>query len=226
MEHIPILTCSSSGIENINSSSGLRAYTSFSTEHILDIPTVSDRNCENNINILSQMLNNQNCSESVKQITGYISGWIARKLTKIIKCEICVDELYTNEKLWFHKLIAIRDMGGLCYASENLFSVCIKSETVIRSHLNENGTHFVNSHDIEKLKYNILKTFLKSNIFDSLLEHSKQQAPGFNHRINLIKAIIDKYITVRLHSAHKNNPEIKKLSKRQKRNKLNLFEGV
>lgn len=117
-------------------------------------------------------------------------------------------------------------MGGLCYASENVFSVCLKSETVIKSHLNENGTHFVNNHDIERLKCNILKTFLNSNIFDSLLEHSKHQAPLFNHRIHLIKTIIDKYTTVRLHSGHKNNPEIKKLSKRQKRNKLNLFEGV
>lgn len=98
MEHIPILRRSSSGIENINSSSGLPALDLEETENILDIPTTSDKNCENNVNILSEILNSENCSESVKQITGYISGWIARKLTKMIKCEICVDSLHTTKK--------------------------------------------------------------------------------------------------------------------------------
>ncbi|CAH2089890.1 unnamed protein product [Euphydryas editha] len=144
----------------------------------------------------------------------------------MIKCKIYVNSLYSTKEMWFHKLVTIRDMGGLCYASENLFSVCLKFETVIKPHLNKNSTHFVNNQVIERLKCNILKTFLNSNVFDSISEHSKDQAPAFNHRVHLIKTIIDKYTTVRLHSAYKNNPEIKKLSKRQKRNKLNLFEGV
>lgn len=131
------------------------------------------------------MLNIENCSESAKQITGYISGWIARKLTKTLKCETCINTLYTNNKLWFHKLVTIRDMGVFCY--ENLFFISLKSENTIKSHLNEKGVHFVNNQDIDLLKYRILKTFLNSNIFDSLLEHSKQQAPVFNHCVNLIK---------------------------------------
>lgn len=224
LEHIPILTCSSSGILNINSTSGLRAIEA--DEKKTDIFTPSDKSTENNVTILAEILNNENCSESIKQITGYISGWIARKLVKTIKCEICVDALYTNQKLWFHKLVTIRDMGGLCYASENLFTVCLKAELVIKSHLNDEGVHFASIEDIEKLKCRILKTFINCNVFDSLIEHSKHQTPMFNHRVHLIKTIIDKYTNVRLHSAHKNNPEIQKLSKRQKRNKLNLFEGI
>lgn len=50
--------------------------------------------------------------------------------------------MFTNDKLWYHKLViwvTIRDMGGLCYASENLFTVCLKAELVIKSHLNEKG---------------------------------------------------------------------------------------
>lgn len=181
-----------------------------------DIFTPSDKSTENNVTILAEILNNENCSKSIKQITGYISGWIARKLVKTIKCEICVDALYTNQKLWFHKLVTIRDMGGLCYASENLFTVCLKAELVIKSHLNDEGVHFASIEDIEKLKCRILKTFINCNVFDSLIEHSKHQTPMFNHRVHLIKTIIDKYTNVRLHSAHKNNPEIQKLSKRQK----------
>lgn len=60
-------------------------------------------------------------------------------MSKAIKCETCVEAMFTNDKLWYHKLVTIRDMGGLCYASENLFTVCLKAELVIKSHLNEKG---------------------------------------------------------------------------------------
>lgn len=70
------------------------------------------------------MLNvSNNVSISAEQIIGYIAGWVARALIKTIKCEMCVTELITNEKLRFHKLIDIKDMGGLCYPSYDLFKV-------------------------------------------------------------------------------------------------------
>lgn len=79
---------------------------------------VSDITAENNVEILSTILNDDNnLSVSADQIIGYIVGWVARALIKTIKCEICVTELITNEKLSYHKLIKLKYMGGLCYPS-------------------------------------------------------------------------------------------------------------
>lgn len=50
----------------------------------------------------------------------YISGWVARSLIKTEKCQICVSQLMTSEKLGFHRLITLKDMGGLCFTSFDL----------------------------------------------------------------------------------------------------------
>ncbi|KAI5634401.1 transposase protein domain-containing protein [Phthorimaea operculella] len=225
-EHFPILTCSSSGVTNINESTSSRGQYADDDSHPDNNTPEKDETPENNIHILADILRKENCSESAKQITGYISGWIARKLVRVIKCETCIDALFSKEKLWFHKLIAVRDMGGLCFSSVDLFTVCLKSESVIKCYIKENGISFPTNHHIEALRSRILKHFLNSNVFDSLNDHSMDQSPLFNHRLNFIRAIIEKYTNVRLHFAHKNNTELKKTSKRQKRNKLSLFEGV
>lgn len=64
LEHIPILTCSSSGILNINFSSGRRA---IDEDENTDTSTPSDSCSKNNVTVLAEILNNQNGSESIKQ---------------------------------------------------------------------------------------------------------------------------------------------------------------
>lgn len=64
LEHIPILTCSSSGILNIYFSSGRRA---IDEDENTDTSTPSDSCSKNNVTVLAEILNNQNGSESIKQ---------------------------------------------------------------------------------------------------------------------------------------------------------------
>lgn len=116
-------------------------------------------------------------------------------------------------------------MGGLCYSSESMFIVCLKSENILKAHIKANGLYFTKNEEIDVVKNRILKSFINSNVFSELNDHLMSQPPTFNHRMLLIKAIIEKYVNVRLHSEYKNNPDLNKKSKRQKRNKLNLFEG-
>lgn len=229
LESIPILNCTSA-VLNINWSSGKRVSIG-DGEPDLQIAThsnnmLSDKTSQDNVNIFSQILNNDSSPNYVKQIVGYISGWIARKLVSILKCEVCIQSLLTSNKLWFHKLVIIKDMGGLCYSSESTFIVCLRSENILKSHIKEKGLYFTKHNEVDILKNRILKTFVNSNVFNDLNDHTLTQPPTFNHRLHLIKAIIEKYVNVRLHSEHRNNPDLNTLSKRQKRNKLNLFEGV
>ncbi|KAJ8720540.1 hypothetical protein PYW08_006005 [Mythimna loreyi] len=223
VEYFPILNCSSA-VKNINNTCNGRVLDeNLVMDELMNLE--SDKKSEENVSIMTDLLNNDRCSCNVEQIIGYISGWVSRKLCGSLKCEDCRSSLFTNEKLWFHKLVTLKDMGGLCFASHDVFLVCLKSEDTLKKFIIENGPYFRNSHDFKRLQYNILKHFLQSNVFDILSEHSMNQTPILNHRLQLIRAIIQKYLNVRLHHEHKNNPFIKSTSKRQKRNKLNLFEG-
>lgn len=168
--------------------------------------------------------NNEGLSVSSQQIVGYIAGWVARSLIKTIKCETCVSELITVKKLSFHKLITIKDMGGLCYPSYDTFIICAKAETILKQIIGQ-GKHITCEAEFLRVKLNILNGFIDSAVLSKLLIHSKDQPVMFNHRTHLLRAIIDKYCNVRLHYAHKIDPAVSATTQRQKRNKLSLFEG-
>lgn len=70
-------------------------------------------------------------------IVGYIAGFVVSKLKNKIKCMSCVDGLTAPTELWFHKLIVLRDNGGLSYASKKVFSICCVAETVVRNFIKE-----------------------------------------------------------------------------------------
>lgn len=74
-----------------------------------------DSTFENNYFILSELLDRkQELSVSINIIVGYIPGWVVRKLLKKIKCEQCLESMLSKKKNYFHQLIVVKDMGGLC----------------------------------------------------------------------------------------------------------------
>ncbi|RVE44549.1 hypothetical protein evm_010795 [Chilo suppressalis] len=88
----------------------------------------TDIEVENNCNIFANMLDDENITEASKIIVGYISGYVSIRLTKELKCEECTDTLTTTQKLPHHKLISIKDMGGLCYSTEDVYKICLSTE--------------------------------------------------------------------------------------------------
>ncbi|KAG6451961.1 hypothetical protein O3G_MSEX007396 [Manduca sexta] len=233
LEDIPTLMCSSA-IENINSTVSKRAVNdeldSVNTNWEQDNKRIleTDHIIDANVEAFSEILNTENVKETTEQIIGYISAWVSRKLVNKLKCEICTDSLISNDKLWFHKLIILKNMGGLCFPSTDVFKICLKSEAVIKNQIKATD-HIILSDikDIQIIKYRILKSFVSCNdVFESLNSHSIEQHPIFNHRLHLIRAVINKFIGVRLHFAHKTYIDCKTDYKRQKRNKLTLFEGL
>lgn len=222
LDNIPILNCGNT-LNNINkSSAGYR--------HKIENELITHKNSSQNLEIQLQdacdyfssiLENSETTSSYIDQIVGYIAGFVVRHLQKKMKCDDCKKVVLANNHLWFHKLIDIKNMGGLFYAAEDVFIVCKKTEEVIR--------RFLRMDRIMKkceICTTVMKTFVHINIFQDIHLHSLDQPAAFNHRITLLKAVIEKYIDVRSHYIAKKQTLANKLSsKRQLYNKLILFKG-
>lgn len=188
-----------------------------------------DELIDGNVKVLSALLDSESVKTTTSQIIGYISGWVASVLVKALKCETCMGSLISDQKLWFHKLIVLKSMGGFYLSSEDVFKVCFKSEVFVKNYIKEKGhRNLSDPRVIQVIKSRILKSFINCNyLFQFINYHSLQQHPTFNHRLHLIRAVIQKFINVRLNFSHNNYyPGNKKYHKGHQNYKLNLFEGV
>lgn len=187
------------------------------------VQSAEDEQCEINSEILSCVLDEEKgMSEISRQVVGYISGWVVKKIVKNIQCQTCCGALMSDKKLSFHRLITLRNLGGLIFPSHDVYEICIKTESFLKLHKKLQGNHYIyNETEYKIFQTKVLKLFRQTTVFNDLNKHSLEQPATWNHRINLIKAVIQYYADVRLHYLHKNV----KITNRQKFNKLILFEG-
>lgn len=227
MDNFSILTCSS--IETVNSTCLLREVDNenFQLDEVLEKEFETDFRVRENCDILNGILNETSVSVGAHQIIGYISGYVSRVLSRKIKCEICVSSLVSDRKLDFHKLITIKDMGGLYFSTKSVFDVCKATEIFIRKLINENdGKGLSSKYSIDFIQTKVLKVFINSNIFEDLIMHSFESPAMLNHRLYLIRSIIETYANIKLRFVANFDPGVKNKSKRQKFTKLILFDGA
>ncbi|KYN28696.1 THAP domain-containing protein 9 [Trachymyrmex cornetzi] len=130
-------------------------------------------------------------SDYVQDVVTYIAGFIARSVTKIIKCEICASYLI-QDKVLSH-LQKRKCRGGLISASENLVQTCLIAEKVFRIHNNVLTTKNIMS----KLVLETIAT-IPSDVFKNET-HLYDQSPMADHRKQLLEIILTKYFNLRLH---------------------------
>lgn len=184
----------------------------------------SDLEAERNCDIFSNILQTENTTQITQIIVGYISGYVSRSLIKTLKCEVCVDSLTTTHKLPHHKLISIKDMGGLCYSSEDVYKICLATENVIKNLIKKSGGKSLSSkYTFTYITVNTLKVFVEKEVFRCLTKHAFNQPATLNHRVHLIRAIINKFTTIRLKHEAKISNDV--YSERQKFTKIILFKG-
>lgn len=127
----------------------------------------------------------------------------------------------SNEKLFFHRLIELTNMGGLYFPSPDLFEVCLETEKNLRHY---DRPQFMAKSDYMFLSTKTLAKFVGKNTFIVLNLHSVDQPATLNHRLHLIRAIIKKYIKVRMH--HESISEnTGRGTERQQFKKIVLFKG-
>lgn len=227
LEKINVLNCTSENcLEEINMSTvGHREDENTEKEE-----TISETDLDKEwVDQQSIDLRNNPITDVSKQIVGYIAGYVVARLGNELKCNICIQALLGTELLWFHKIIVIKDRGGLCYPTQQVYDICMACEAVIRLAIAISGGKSLNPK--YGLEYLATKSLEKLQTISSIREFANHSADvsslQMDHSLLLINLIIHKYIKVRLyHESKMFNLQNKKNSKRQLYNKLLLHSGI
>ena len=198
LEHISILHVSARGVyvqsENIiNSSSEIyRACGNIENSNWSEA-------CDTN-QIHSYVPNILQITEFSKRVIPYMAGFVVRHLKSKLHCESCISALTGSPSCEAYSLIALKTCGGLCFPSDDVFLICQKAEKALRFASRESGGTFLKPKFSEiYLTAMVFKEFLGSeSIFESLIQHALEQDCLENHRVHLIRCIIQKYVKTRL----------------------------
>lgn len=156
-------------------------------------------------------------SEYTTDIIAYISGAVVKIIKKKIKCELCLKGLELGEKEEALSVLQRRkSYGNLISASEDVIVVCKTAEKILR--LQES---YYEKYLLEKLILKCLHGLQINSLFVKY-EHIFELAPLSDHKIQLIKLILNQYFQIRLH--HEACSKVKFETRvRTRNNKLTLF---
>lgn len=160
----------------------------------------------------------KNMSSFSIQVLSHIAGNVVHVLMKKIKCDVCVGALVSRWRTSQHKFIICKDKGGLLYPSDDVITICKKAESVIR-YYTDNSRKFNKDFLVTKILHSLVGT----KLFEDISFHQIGEYPTGNHITDLMKAVIEKYINIRVHFLLKEY--VSKETKRQLLNKYVLFQG-
>lgn len=220
LEHISVLNCSSA-VKIINSTTTRSTLADESEDvEIKDLNMSSLKDFDHFCSTMPKM------TEFTEQIITYIAGYVVRALGKIIKCNECNNAMSLQESSLCHTydFIIKKDKGGLAYPSKDTIQVCKVAELEIKEIIHNSKNFCINpSVSKSQITNKVLRCFINTNIFSSIAIHQFDQSPTENHLVNLMKAIANTYIDLRLRYLTKHMKPI--VTKRQLYNKIILFQG-
>lgn len=213
LEEIHILQSTPKNTERfINESSGrLRHLLDLDEDNFisyLDPPELHDHD---------YLFNPGQLTEFKEQAVKYIAGFIVFFLTKRLKCAECLNIIEDVDHNDNCNLISLKSRGRLKHPSQKVFKICLEAEKQIRLEIHR-------SSETKILKDNIITKITLKIIYEVILNNYFADDHDSTHLYNLIKSIIEKYITVRMH--HIANQQNKRISLRSLYNKLILFQGM
>jgi hypothetical protein len=171
-------------------------------QHVDDLLDLIDDN-EEHVTENEDVLNFPNWSPYLIDITKYISGFVARKIAKSVKCSICADAVFASETN--SKLLIRKNRGGLLHASRDVIKICQIAENVFRFFIQSTPHPVVNKMVISGLR----KISNSYNPFASLNSHILNQDPINNHILQLTSLVLRVYFTIRVHHQNSHINQIK-----------------
>lgn len=205
LEQINILTCSSK-VGPVTTINNLTEKKSF-----VEIP-------EDDSDLYEELLDcmYSNLSGYTESVLTYIAGFVARKLSRSLKCETCNKLLFRVSELFKSSLITLKSRGGLVYPSKDVVNILKNVEKILK------GVLHVKDREENYYLY-VFKFFMDyyaepNNLFDSGdCEHDT------NHKYLLIKSVIEVYMNLRYKYYGKKSTE--RISHRSYLNKIVLFRN-
>lgn len=162
-------------------------------------------------------LNSFTLSEYAADVATYISGFVERQLRKKIKCESCFNAI-NSDSIVSNILIDIKNRGGLIKPRADIVKICKIAEKILWS-TDLNKPNFFNG-----MFCRIMRKFTDENLFSNMMHTS--QAIDCEHRLTIIKRIVNMYLNIRLrHIANQHNVNTKKKYIRAKLTKLIHFSN-
>ncbi|XP_025199233.1 uncharacterized protein LOC112598200 [Melanaphis sacchari] len=138
-------------------------------------------------------------SHYVVDVVSYKSGFVVKKVKKIVKCNVCISALTSTEhtsRLVNLKQYSSNTKGGLINASPDVIYLCKLAESEFR--IIEQTNNLNKKNIMEVLVIKCLRNMNKS-VFKSLHDHMFDEDAQGNHIISLVKIIIANYLKLRLH---------------------------
>ena len=199
---------------------------------------------------LSTKLSSCSISYYKEAILGYIAGFVVRKIVGKISCPECANALHFDSSkatiqdhhyshftgLPYLSLISLKNRGGLILPSKGVFQILVKSEKAFRvavCGVDSRRPVISARKNLKSIMVNIIYQQLASDvIFPELNKHDLEHEILTEdlHSTQLIKKIIDKYVTIRLltYGKHFNKDVLHKdkIGMRQQSTKLVIFKGI
>ena len=205
-------------------------------------PLVTDRD-ESSLeaDIPTNLIGNQIMTPYKEAILGYIGGYIVRSMLKDISCIDCADALLLNDDDTtnygsYHRLIFVKDRGGLISPSADVCKILTVAEKYFRHFISglssDTLTISASGNSFNKLCLMILSELYTRPLFKELSQHDKYNdiLTEDIHSSQLTKTIVKKYLTIRFfrygQQYTRDVIQDKKLGYRQQATKLVLFKGL
>ena len=164
----------------------------------------------------------------------YVAGYIVRQMTNSLVCESCASALITEStKQQYLSLVAMKDRGGLIYASKEVFKILCFAERIFRQFVSGTSANDAKITGMKNLHLKLLtKTVYEATIadvFNKLFHHDIQYATNLDedlHSTQLVKEIASRYLHIRLarYGQHYRMQK-KEMGKRNHTNKMLIFNG-
>lgn len=128
-------------------------------------------------------------SEYTEQVLLYIAGFIARKLTRCLKCDECIGLLHGSKEQHLQSIIEKKSKGGLTYPSSSLIKIVKYTEKILKQNL-------MYKEKPEKYYIYIYK-FLMEHFENDNISNSANSEHDSSHKLLLVKSVILSYLDIR-----------------------------
>ena len=161
--------------------------------------------------------NADSVSEFKQEAIGYIAGFVVKQIKEKHNCMTCSDALTSDTTE--HRLVLLKDRGGLQKASKGIVAVCLETERCFQRILCQNSGKLPKGKGItSQVVHAVLERSADETWFPELNDHMFETTLEDNHVHSLVKMAASIYCKIKMH--HLARRETEKIQQAPVRHKL------